>query len=584
MDIFNGLQDKKGKRMITNNEIKALEDIVGEKWVSVDPCTMDAYSFYMNPEALNKEGGRFTPRPTAVVLPESTQQISEIMKFCNESGLMAKPFSTGFCIMGAPSRDRVITLDLKRMNKIIEIDVKNQIAVIEPYVRAIDLQTRLMGMGLNCHVVSAGGGHSLLASATSAWGTGVNGPSMGYSARNLLGAEWVLPTGEVVQLGSSGNKAGWFSPDGPGPAMHGVMRGYQGAFGGLGVFTKCAIKLYRWDGPAECEVKGSNPNYYITKVPENIALNGIAFPSSDAMREAGYLMGEADIEYAQFRTPMFFVTLGMTKNNEDLKAILETGVFQKIGKHVLVNAVIGYSKREFKWKMKTLRQILKETGGVLLPTRAGAPDPKLLKFVGKFIKYMKDPLWILRKFPILQQVMNGLLAWSPWHKKAGMEAISKAWWVLVRHANNVQGTLRASQALSTTLGSMDTWDVGIAQADWMAERKKETIATGLIVDDEMDLGCGGTFEGGHMGYLEAIVLYSTKNPDSLKAADELVAAGAEASIKHHFGVPIAGFGTETNKILGPECHNYHLWMAKIKKALDPNTASDPRFYSEPEES
>jgi len=379
--------------MITVEEKRVLQNIVGERWVSTDLCTLDAYSFYMNPEALNKEGGRFTPRPAAVVLPATTRDVQEIVRFCNRSDLMVKPFSTGFCVMGSPSRDRVITLDLKRMNRIIEIDVKNQIAVIEPYVRAIDLQSRLFKHGLNCHVVSAGGHHSLLASATSAWGTSASGPSMGYSGRNLLGVEWVLPTGEVLTLGSAGNGAGWFTPDGPGPSVRGIARGFQGAFGGLGVFTKCAVKLYRWDGPPEFEVEGCSPSYSLKKVPPRIAFNAIAFPSSEAMRDAGYKLGEAEIEYAQFRTPMFFVALGMSRNNRSLKRILESGMLQRMGKYVLNNAVVGYSDREFKWKMKVHRQILRETGGVLLPVVAGLSAVNIMGPISRLIKRFKALLF-----------------------------------------------------------------------------------------------------------------------------------------------------------------------------------------------
>lgn len=569
--------------MITEQEIISLQNIVGEKWVATDPCILDSYSFYMNPEALNKEGGRFSPRPVAVVLPKCTEEVQELVKFCNTCDLMVKPFSTGFCIMGAPSRDRVITVDLKRMNKIIDIDVKNQIAIVEPYVRAIDLQTRLFKHGLNCHVISAGGHHSVLASATSAWGTGINGPTMGYSSRNLLGVEWVLPTGEVLTLGSGGDGAGWFTPDGPGPgAVRGIMRGYQGAFGGLGVFTKCALKLYRWDGPEQIEVEGSSPYYALKKMPDRIALNAIAFPSKDAMREAGYKMGEAEIEYAQFRTPMFFTALGMTRNNEDLKTILESGVFQKVSKYCLTNAVVGYSDGEFKWKMKVLKQILRETDGVLLPSDAGMPKPEMVKLAGKIVKYIDDPLKLLRKFPILQTALNTFVTKGPGSKKSKMISASMVFWVLLRHATNCQGTLRASQALATSLGSLDTWDLGINQADWIANEKKEAIQKKLIVDDGGDLGCGGTFEGGHMGYLEGIILYNTQDPRSMEAADNLIMDGAKASVDHAFGVPIAGFGTETNKILGPECHNYHTFLSKIKKSLDPNTASDPFFYAEPE--
>ncbi len=568
--------------MITEEETGVLKNIVGDKWVATEPCILDSYAFYMNPEALNKEGGRFTPRPVAVVMPETTPEIQEIVRFCNRSDLMVKPFSTGFCVMGGPTCDRVITLDLKRMNKIIDIDVKNQVAIVEPYVRAIDLQTRLFKHGLNCHVISAGGHHSLLAATTSGWGTGVNGPSMGYASRNLLGVEWVLPTGEVFTLGSGGIDAGWFTPEGPGPSVRGIMRGYQGAFGGLGVFTKCAIKLYRWDGPEAFETEGCSPDYTVKEMPENISLNAIVFPSLEAMTEAGYKMGEADIEYAQFRTPMFFMTLGLTKDNGQLKKFLESGVFQKIGRYCLTNAISGYSRREFKWKQKAFKQVLRETGGVVLPPELGVPSEKMIALAGRLLKKFDDPLAPLRRIPFLQDIFLSLARTLPLSKKSGRIMAAKTIWLLLRHANNVQGTLRASQALATTLGNLDTWDVGIRQGEWMAEAKKEAISKGLIVDDGGDLGCGGTFEGCHMGYLEGIILYSTKDPQSLMATDKLIEAGAEASIKHAFGIPIAGFGQETNARLGPACHDYHQWLKKIKTALDPNCVSDPFFYAESE--
>src|SRR5512136_2633663 len=156
--------------MITEQESKTLQDIVGPEWVSTAPCMMDTYSLYMNPETVVTDGSAWLPRPVAVVMPETTQQVQEIMRFCNKAHLMTKPLSTGFHAVCAASRDRVIVLDLKRMNKIVDIDVKNQIAVIEPYVRGVDLQTELFKHGLNVHVVSCGSNHSILASTTAAWG------------------------------------------------------------------------------------------------------------------------------------------------------------------------------------------------------------------------------------------------------------------------------------------------------------------------------------------------------------------------------------------------------------------------------
>ena len=472
-------------------------------------------------------------------------------------------------------------LDLKRMNRIIDIDEKNQVAIVEPYVKAINLQSIIWKKGLNLHVVSCGGNHSPLASVTSAWGTGLDGPTMGYSGRNLMGVEWVLPTGDVLKLGSAGDGAGWFCAEGPGPSLRGIMRGYQGAFGGLGVFTKAAIKLYHWDGPPEIEVEGCSPDYLVKELPDNMGMYMLAFPDKEALAEAGYKMGEAQISYADFRLPAFMSALGSTPDNYQLKRIWKSGVFEKVAKYNMIISVIGCTKRDYEWKMDALKEILREVKGVNLPVNV--PDvtkiPDIgLKAASIMVKYIKDPLFLMRKIPALQEFAANL----PVNEKSRQKAISGLFWVLLRHANNVQGNFRPSQAMLTCMGTFDTWDVGISQSEWVAKAKEEYIKKGLFLDDGGDLGCGGTFEGGHMGYLEGITMYSSKVQASVVAAGKVVDQAVDACIDEAFGIPIAGFGMPMNAKLGPHCGNYHDWMKKIKAALDPNMAADPFLYTEPE--
>lgn len=558
-----------------DRDISELEDIVGTQWFSTTPCILDTYAFYMNPETMNKDGSQWLPRPAAVVLPQSTTQVQEIMRFCSSSQYMAKPLSTGFHTAAAASNNKVIILDLKRMNRIIDIDVKNQIAVVEPYVRAIDLQTEIIKDGLNCHIVSSGANHSLLASHTAAWGYGVSGVSTSFSGRNLLGVEWVLPSGEVITLGSAGSGCGWFSPDGPGPSMRGIVRGFQGTFGGLGVFTRCAIKLYKWDGPRTWQVIGHSPKYVLKKVPARCSLQAIAFPSRSAEKEAGYKMGEAELHHSMFRTPMFFAALGLTDSNEDLKVALESGIFQKIGQDIVSTAIFAASEAEFAWKVKALKEILRETGGVIIPMNLPM-RPSILKLASRLTKNVRDPLYLLRRFPVLQDLIQRL----PIFNQLKLEKMSTLFWLLFRNANNTQAAFRPSQGMATMLGAFDTWDLAHTQAEYVATIKQPYIQQGVILDDGGDLGSGGTFESGHLGYLEGIILYDPSNSRSAIAARELVQSGVRDSIDHAMGVPIAAFGVEANQTFGPACSDYHIWLARIKTALDPNTASDPFFYAE----
>jgi len=386
-----------------------------------------------------------------------------------------------------------------------------------------------------------------------------------------------LPTGEVLPLGSRGSPSGWFTADGPGPSLRGIVRGFQGTMGGMGVFTKCAVKLYRWDGPAKWEIQGETPEYVLKKIPPNISFNVLAFPCADAMKNAGYRLGEAGIDYAQFRTPMFMTALGMTEDNRALKTAFESGIFQKTMAYVLCNAVVGRSRNEYKWKMAAMKEVLRETGGVIIPMNIRV-TPKILSLLGPVVRHIKDPLKPLRLFPLLQDIVRKL----PLGRKERKIRESRLFWLFVRNAVNTQATFRPSQGLFTTQGSFDTWDLGVAQSEWIAGEKKSAATKGLILDDGGDMGCGGTFEGGHLGYLEGIGLYSPKNPESVLEAGRLVDAGVQASIDKAFGVPIAGYGSEMHARFGPECRNYHGYMSKIKEALDPNLASDPYFYTQPD--
>jgi len=60
-----------------DRDISELENIVGKQWVSTVPCVLDTYAYYMNPETINKDGSQWLPRPSAVVLPQSTTEVQE---------------------------------------------------------------------------------------------------------------------------------------------------------------------------------------------------------------------------------------------------------------------------------------------------------------------------------------------------------------------------------------------------------------------------------------------------------------------------------------------------------------------------
>lgn len=204
-------------------------------------------------EIVGQTSGWCPHRPAAVVLPGSTAEVQAVVRICLEHGLRLKAMSTGWGIWNMVSGEDVVQVDLRRMDRILEIDERNMYAVVEPYVSCAQLQAETMKRGLNCYIIGAGAGTSPLASATSLCGYGWSGLTTGYSARNLLGVEWVLPDGEVLRLGSHGSGLGWFSGDGPGPSLRGVARGFIGNCGSLGIFTACAVKPFPGATIISCE-------------------------------------------------------------------------------------------------------------------------------------------------------------------------------------------------------------------------------------------------------------------------------------------------------------------------------------------
>lgn len=570
------MSPKQNEMLLKQDELKELQDIVGEKWVSDDLCVRDAYSIYYNSSSLNREGEVWAPRPAAVVMPETAEEVASVTRFCNKHDFMIKPFSTGWIAMSAAGSRKTILLDLKRMNKIIDIDVKNQIAVIEPYVTGIQLQCELWKLGLNVHVVSCGGNHSILASAVAAWGYGITGASMGYQARNLMGFEWVDPKGEIVRFGSAAYGNEWFCADGPGPGTRGLIRGFLGTFGGLGTFTKCSVKLYRWDGPGDIEYSGKSPRYFLDTPLPNTAYFILLFPGKKEIADAGYQLGEAECDYADFRLPAFFIALQSTDNNLELKNLWGAGIFQKIGRYGLLVCVHGHSKREFDWKIKALKEITRQNKGLRLPF-FDPPKGAILKVIKPLMSLVDNPLELAARFPRLQEALDRI----PVPEKSAKKMNSSLYHLLLRHAVNTQGCFRPSSCMFTSVGAFDTWDMGFEQIDFIAEVKKPAIEKGHIVDDGADLGCGGTFEFGQMGYLEGIGLYSAFDDNSCKAVAEIVKAGAQGCIDNALGVPLGAIGRPMNELFGPHCSDFHLVIKKIKEALDPNSSCDSWTYSGP---
>ncbi|MFZ0448517.1 MAG: FAD-binding oxidoreductase [Desulfatiglandaceae bacterium] len=367
---------------------KALEDTVGTQYICDDPAVLDSYSYPLTQTAIHM--GPFfdiyTPRGEAVLMPGNAKEVQAIVRICNQYKLKLKASSTFWSAMGYPSGKNTIQLDMRRMDRIIEIDEKNMFAVIEPGVIGATLQAEAMKLGLNTHIIGAGSSCSPLASATSYNGAGPDCMFMGFGDENLLGLEWVMPDGEILRTGSLGSVLGWFCGEGPGPGVRGIIRGVVGAKGAMGVFTKCALKLYPWPGPPELPVEGTAPAYK-AMLPDNFRAYTLAFPTWEAWADCCYQIWDAGIGYIahrqfslfgrELKAAMIKILTDPTKTLYDLEKLVQDPEIKKLNEEMKRDFQIvlaGMTPRDIEWQDKALDHILAETGGWKV---AGMNEPEI---------------------------------------------------------------------------------------------------------------------------------------------------------------------------------------------------------------
>jgi glycolate oxidase len=512
---------------------RAFEDVVGTENISMDPAVQEGYAF--QPMGGAGQGKRFFLRPPAVILPGSAKEVQAIVKLCSRFGMKVKPHGTGYGAHAGVGSENTVQLDLRRMNRIIDIDKKNMIVVVEPYVSFIQVMGEVMRLGLSCNVLGAGCQASMLASYTSMHGNNVLAVSQGYSGRNLLGVEWVLPTGEIARLGAPGSAAGWFSGDGPGPSLRGIMRGGQGAMGGLGVFTKCAAHLHPWYGPAELEIKGVSP-YYEAALPPNFEYHICDFPSWEAFGEGMSKVGAAGLAFGLQKTGgPGSVGNCITGNNNEFYAMKMEGKLNTPWMSFCI-VMAASCPEEHDWQVKTLDKILAETGG-------------------RIHEIGEDPMWKNRDFlTMIKSCFIPRLAFRP------------------------SGTFGVDGMIG-----MDTADqMALGLIDDEAHFKKWT-KTGIIMDNGDLNNWAVTYEGSHFALMECGWQFSSIDMDSILGYQKMTAEGFDICFKKPYCLSWNVSGAEKLKRAGPVCMNFPRWMRAVKRAFDPEEVSDPTIYTTVEE-
>jgi glycolate oxidase len=487
-----------------------LEGIVGPEYISDREYILAAMRHAMPSSPVKP------PSPAAVLLPGSAEEIQRIVNVCNRHGLKFIPTVSSLIGFAYPAGSNTIILHLKRMNRITEINRSDRYAVIEPGVRHGQLRTELMKCGLSYPVAAVGPGGSVLVNFACSSGDNHNQHGASRTNRYILGVEWVLPSGELIRLGSLANDAGWFCGDGPGPSLRGLIKGYAGPFGGFGVITRIAIGLDEWRGPSEMSTEGRSPDYQIRLPEERHKVFIFKFPTLDQLRDAMIEIGKAEIGQAVLKYFNATAALLATKSANDFWNLWDSGLFQRELARPLYVYLATHSAEEMAYEEAVLREIVAETGGAEV-------DPAI-----RAIYENNMDFFILVGF--LQRVLRLGGAWAPTKLSADS----------IHHMFEVGKTI--------------------------PEFLTEFIDKGLIFDAPDNFQIIST-EYGHLAHIELLFFWERNQPDWGDIPMQVMARSHETEIRHGHHATMPPRSVPMLEKLGPLYSNCHIWSTKIAEAF-----------------
>jgi glycolate oxidase len=213
--------------MISPSTLQKLKSIVGQENFLDSPEDKIAYSYDGTPI--------LQQLPHAILIPRTTQQISEVLQLANVDHFAIVPRGSGSGLSGGsiPVENSVVLL-MNHWNRILEIDQANLTVWVEPGVITGDLHARVEELGLfyppdpgSSTICTIGGNVAENAG-------GLRGLKYGVTKNYVMGLEVVLPTGETIMTGGKSTK------DVAGYNLKDFLVGSEGT---LGVFTKILLRL-----------------------------------------------------------------------------------------------------------------------------------------------------------------------------------------------------------------------------------------------------------------------------------------------------------------------------------------------------
>jgi len=325
--------------MIDKKHLEAFTNIVGAENIYDDKAHMIAYSY---------DATRTRYEPDAVIFPRHEQDVSDILKYCNDNLIIITPRGAGSGFTGGalPANGGIIMAMEKHMNKILEIDTQNMVAVVQPGVINMDLQKHVEELGLFYPPDPASEEYSTLGGNVSENAGGMRAAKYGITKDYVMALKAVRTNGDIIRAGKRTIK------DVAGYNTAGILIASEGT---LAVLTELTLKLI------------PKPKYKKTYM-------GI-FPSVDNAMNAVFksLSAGANPVAMEFLDKLVIEAL-IEKLNVNLPT--EAGA-------VLVGDVDGNVPEEVAFQLETLEASFKENGATEFRIAQNTDEEKELWYARK---------------------------------------------------------------------------------------------------------------------------------------------------------------------------------------------------------
>ena len=213
--------------MIDSAHIKFFKSVVGEENVKDDKAHLIAYCY-------DATKTRF--EPDGVVFPQNEEDVSKILAYCNEHKIIIVPRGAGSGFTGGalPASGGIVLSLERHMNKLLEIDMQNMVAIVQPGLVNMQLQKAVEEVGLFYPPDPASEEYSTLGGNVSENAGGMRAAKYGITKDYVMALRAVLPSGEIIRAGKKTIK------DVAGYNIAGILTASEGT---LAVITEITLKL-----------------------------------------------------------------------------------------------------------------------------------------------------------------------------------------------------------------------------------------------------------------------------------------------------------------------------------------------------